>query len=412
MDILDTDGRIAEDGTVYVRMPDGTEHVVGQWAAGSPEAGLAHYRRRYADLVVEVDLMAKRLKNGAAAPDQADAVVAKVRGQLTEPVFVGDIPALDVKLTALTAAADARRAELAEQKQVLRAETIARRTAIADEAVSLGASTQWKTTGQRFRDLLEEWKSLPRFDKRAEQEQWERFSAARSEFDKHRRHHFAEMDAAHAEAEKVKEVLVRRAEDLSSSTDWPATSRAYRDLMDEWKAAPRAGREADDRLWAQFRAAQDAFFAARNEVNAERSAEEAKNLAAKEDLLRQAEALVPASDFRAARAKLSQLMEQWDRIGFVPRADKQGLERRLRAVEGKLRDAEKAHWRRTDPAARDRAERTVASFRHSVDKLERQLAAATAAGDERTVADVGKSLESSRALLAAAESAAADYAPE
>lgn len=410
--VIDSDGRIAEDGTVYVRMPDGSEHSVGQWAAGSPEAGLAYYRRRYDDLVVEVDLMAKRLRAGNAAPAHADAVVAKIREQLAEPVFVGDVAALERKVAALAETAAERRTVLAAEKQQLRADTLARRTAIADEAAQMASSTQWKVSGQRFRDLLEEWKTLPRFDKHAEQEQWERFSAARSEFDKHRRQHFAEMDAVRAEAALVKTDLVRRAAELSSSTDWATTSRAYRDLMEEWKAAPRAGREADDRLWAQFRAAQDQFFNARTEVNAERSAEEAKNLEAKQDLLRQAEALVPTSDYRAARATLSQLMEQWEHIGFVPRAEKQTLERRLRAVEGKLRDAEKAHWRRTDPAARDRAERTVASFQQSVAKLEKQLAAAQEAADERKVADLTQSLESSRALLAAAESAAAEYAAE
>lgn len=402
-------GRVAEDGTVYVTLPDGTEHKVGQWAAGDPAAGLAHYKLRYDDLLVEVSLAGKRLKSGAASPDQALAVVEKVRSGLAEPAFVGDIAALEGKLAALEAAVAERRGVLAEEKKAARAQTLVRREQIADEAASLGDSTQWKVAGQRFRELLDEWKALPRFDKGAEQAQWERFSSARSHFDKRRRQHFAELDAGRAEAAKVKEDLVRRAQALSSSTDWGATSRAYRDLMAEWKAAPRAGRDQDDRLWAEFRAAQDVFFSARGDADSERSADESKNLAAKKELLEKAEALIPASDYRAARAKLSQLMEKWDAIGFVPRNDKPQLERRLRAVENSLRDAEKDHWRRTDPAARDRAERTVESFRSSVAKLEKQLAKAQESGDERKIADAAQSLESSRALLGAAEGALAEY---
>ena len=404
-------GRVAEDGTVYVTMPDGTEHKVGQWAAGDPAAGLAHYRLRYEDLVVEVSLTSKRLKTGAASPDQALAVVTKIRAALVEPAFVGDITALEAKLTALETAVGERRGVLAEEKKAAREATLARRTEIADEAATLAESTQWKAGGQRYRELLEEWKALPRFDKGAEQTQWERFSAARSHFDKRRRQHFAELDATRGEAVKVKSDLVRRAEALSTSTDWGDTSRAYRDLMAEWKAAPRAGRDEDDKLWAQFRAAQDVFFNARGEADSERTAEETTNLAAKLELLERIEALVPASDHRAARERLSRLMDKWEEIGFVPRNEKQGLERRLRAVEAKLRDAEKDHWRRTDPAARDRAERTVESFQGAVTKLEKQLAAAQAAGDEKKIADVTQSLESSRALLAAAEGALADYTP-
>lgn len=402
-------GRVAEDGTVYVTLPDGSDHKVGQWAAGDPAAGLAHYQLRYEDLVVEVSLTSKRLKSGAAAPDQAMAVVERIRGGLAEPAFVGDIAALETKLSSLEKAADERRGVLAEEKKAARAGTLARRTEIADAAESMAESTQWKASGQRFRDLLDEWKALPRFDKRAEQQQWDRFSAARSAFDKRRRQHFAELDATRADAVKAKQDLIRRAEALASSSDWGATSRAYRDLMAEWKAAPRAGRAEDDKLWAEFRAAQDKFFSARGEADSERSADESKNLAAKLELLEKAEKLVGAKDYRAARAELSRLMEQWDAIGFVPRNDKQSLERRLRAVEMSLRDAEKDHWRRTDPAARDRAERTVDSFRASAAKLEKQLVAAQEAGDERKVADITKSLESSRALLGAAEAALAEY---
>lgn len=404
-----SDGRIDPDGTVHVTMPDGSDHVVGQWAAGDPDAGMAYYRRRYEDLVVEVSLTNKRLRSGAATPDQAMAVVTKIQGQLEAPVFVGDIGALQARLTALTEAADARRGVLAEEKKAAREATAARRVEIADEAESLANSTAWKVSGQRFRDLLEEWKALPRFDKAAEQTQWERFSAARSTFDKARRHHFAELDASRAEAVTIKEGLIRRAQALSSSTDWGATSRAYRDLMAEWKAAPRAGRADDDRLWNEFRAAQDGFFAARGAADSERSADETANLEAKKAVLVEAEALVPASDIRTARGKLADLMDKWDAIGFVPGSEKAGLDRRLRAVENQLRDAEREQWRRSDPAARDRAERTVESFSASVAKLEKQLAAAQAAGDERQVADVEQSLVSSRALLAAAESALAEY---
>ena len=64
-------GRMDDDGTVYVRMPDGSERSIGQWAAGDPQAGLAYFTRRYQDLIVELDLMRTRLKKGQAKPDDA-----------------------------------------------------------------------------------------------------------------------------------------------------------------------------------------------------------------------------------------------------------------------------------------------------------------------------------------------------
>ena len=85
-----------------------------------------------------------------------------------------------------------------------------------------------------MRALLDEWKKAPRLDRKTDDALWKRFSHARTSFDKHRRAHFAELDAARSEASARKEKLIKEAEELSSSTDWGPTARRYRDLMTEW----------------------------------------------------------------------------------------------------------------------------------------------------------------------------------
>ncbi|MAT60373.1 MAG: hypothetical protein CMH41_01760 [Micrococcales bacterium] len=405
-------GRMDDDGTVYVRMPDGSERSIGQWAAGDPQAGLAYFTRRYQDLIVELDLMRTRLKKGQAKPDDAVALADRIKLAVTEPTFLGDLPALSAKADQLIELAGIRKTELAEEKQQARADASSRRNKIAEEAEALANSQQWKSTGQKFRQLLDEWKALPRFDKASEQKQWERFRAARSAFDKARRQHFAQLDEQRAEAIVVKDDIIRRAQALSSSTDWATTARAYRDLMTEWKAAPRANRDQEDRLWQEFRAAQDTFFDARKAVFSERDDEEKKNLEAKEAILAKVDALFPVSDPQAARRKLSELMDQWDQIGYVPRDAKGKIEKRLRAAERKIRDSEQERWKRTDPAARALAESTTNTFRTSVAKREEELAAAEESGDIGAVAKATSALESARALLAAAEGALSEYSQD
>jgi hypothetical protein len=243
----------------------------------------------------------------------------------------------------------------------------------------------------------------------AEQELWKRFSGARSTFDKARRAHFATLDATRKEAAAVKEGIIARAEELSTSTDWVETARAYRGLMDEWKAAPRAGRADEDRLWARFRAAQDTFFEARNAANAERDEDQRANLRAKEELAAEAEALLPIRDLAATRAALRSIAERWNAIGHVPRADRDRVEGRLRKVEDAAHRFEQDQWRRTDPAKRALAESTVATFRDSLAKLEVEAAAAAEAGDERKAADLSGRVTQTRALLEAAENSLAEY---
>ena len=89
-------GRAEADGTIYLLAPDG-DVAVGQYAAGTPDEGLAFFARKYDDLVVEIDLVTTRLADGRAKPDQARAAIARVRQGLEERSFVGDVAALSAK---------------------------------------------------------------------------------------------------------------------------------------------------------------------------------------------------------------------------------------------------------------------------------------------------------------------------
>ncbi len=405
-------GRVAEDGTVFVRRPDGQEVAVGQWAAGAPSEGLAFFERKYEGLKAEADLLKVRLKDGKGSPESVTILVTKLREAVENPHVVGDLSMLSALADELDAAGAARREAAAAAREAARVQTMAARSGIVEAAEGLAGSTQWKASGERFKELQDQWTALPRGDRstrEAEQELWKRFSAARSTFDKARRGHFATLDAARKEATAAKEGIIARAEALSTSTDWADTARSYRGLMDEWKAAPRAGRTDEDKLWARFRGAQDAFFAARNAAQSERDGDQAENAHAKEALAAEAEALLPITDLAAARTAMRSIGERWTAIGHVPRGDRDRIEGRLRRVEEAVKRYEEDQWRRTDPAKRALAESTVETFRASLAKLEKQAVAAASAGDERRAADLAGRIDQTRSLLEAAEKSLAEY---
>lgn len=407
-----TSGRVAEDGTVYVVRPDGQEVAVGQWAAGAPADGLAFFQRKYDGLRAEAELLMRRLKEGKAGPEAAGVVSTKLRETVANPNVVGDLGALAELADQLDTAAAARKEAITAAKAAQRAEVAAQREAIVTEAEGLAESTQWKTTGERFKELQAAWSALPRGDRSArdsEQELWRRFSAARSTFDKARRTHFAALDASRKEAIDAKEALIAQAEALSSSTDWNDTARAYRGLMDSWKAAPRAGRVDEDKLWARFRAAQDVFFAAKSASMAEREGDLKDNLTAKLALVEQAEALLPIRDIAAARSAMRTIGEKWNAIGHVPRADRDAVEGRMKKVDDALRRYEEDQWRRTDPAKLALARSTAATFAASLAKLEAELAAAQEAGNSRKVTELTGRVSQTQLLLEAAERSVAEY---
>jgi hypothetical protein len=255
-----------------------------------------------------------------------------------------------------------------------RAAQTARKEALAVEAEEIASnSTQWKAAGDRMREVLEEWRTITGLDRKTDDALWKRYSAARETFNRRRGSHFAELDRERVGARQAKEGLCERAEELADSTDWGPTGATFRDLLTQWKAAGRASKEVDDALWARFKGAQDKFFSARNAVNAERDAEFDTNADAKQALLAQAEA-IDVSDPDAARAAMRAIGDKWDAIGKVPRERGAELERRLRVVEKKVRDAASTGW--TDPEAQARADQ----FRIRAEQYEQQAAKAEASG--------------------------------
>ena len=393
-------GRIDAEGTIYLRTPDG-ERVVGSWQAGAPEEGLAHFARRFDDLRAEAELIAARLAAGGGDPKQALTSACGIRDGLESAAVVGDVAGLDAWLAEIIARAEEAVGAARSARDAQRAAAVAQKEALAAEAESLAAeATQWKQAGDRFKAILEEWRTIRGVDRKTDEVLWKRFSKAREAFNRRRGSHFADLDRQRAGAKARKEELAAEAEGLVDSEDWGATAARFRELMAEWKAAGRAQKDADDVLWQRFRAAQDAFFARRSATFAERDAEFASNAEAKRALLVEAEK-IDISDPQAARAALRAIHERWEAIGKVPRDDIRSLEARLRAVEEKVREAAERQWRRTDPEAEAR----VAQFRDRVAQYEAQAQKALAAGDSRRAEQARNQAAQWREWLATAEQA-------
>jgi hypothetical protein len=392
-------GRVAEDGTVYIRTPDG-ERAVGSWQAGDPEAGLAHYARRYDDLATEVSLLEARLASGAGHPSQTVTSLHRLRESLDTAAVVGDIEALRSRVDAALARAKAKQAEEQVARASAAAAVVDTRRALAEEAERVAQSSEWKASGDRLRAIVEEWKALPPGTKPAESELWHRISAARRAFDKRRDAHFTALESQREVSKERKEALIREAERLADSTEWTPTAARFKELMAEWKAAGRAARGVDDELWARFKGAQDAFFTKRSAHYAERDAETAGNVAAREALLAEAEALEPDRDLAGARARLADILERWEKAERVPREVEARLDARLATVERRLREVDDTH-RVAERAAPPNP--FVVRLKESLEQLEKRAARARAAGDERAAAAADAEAATKREWLAQAE---------
>jgi hypothetical protein len=402
-------GRVDADGTVYVRTVDG-ERVIGSWQAGSPEEALAFFQRKYESLETEVVLLEQRITATDLAPGQAAASVQRLIRTVTEANALGDLDGLRTRLERLTQDVGQRREEVKAAREEARAQARDVKERIVAEAEQIAAeATHWKSSGERMRELLEEWKAAPHAERATEAALWKRLSAARNAFTKRRKAYFATLEAEREDVRAHKEQLVSEAEAIADSAEWGPTTSAFRELMRQWKAAGRADRDAEAELWKRFRAAQDKFFTARAEVFSAKDAALREHAEAKEQLLDQAQALLPVTDIRAARSALRGIQERWEQIGAVPRDAREHLESGLRRVEEAVRKAEESQWRRSNPEALARAEGTVAQLRSTIAQLEQQLAAARDRGDAKAAQTAEEALTARRAWLEEAEHTLAEF---
>src|SRR6201997_1430078 len=248
-------GRVDDDGTVWLISAAG-DRIIGSWRAGDPEAAFAHFGRRFDDLSTEITLMEERLASGTGDARKIKANATALAETLPTACVLGDVDALAGRLAGLLERADATAAADRSRREEHRASQTARKEALAAEAEELAAnSTQWKTAGDRLRAILDEWKTISGLDRKVDDALWKRYSAARESFNRRRGSHFAELDRERSTVKQSKERLCERAEELSGSTDWAATSAEFRKLLTEWKAAGRAAKDVDDALWHRFKGA-------------------------------------------------------------------------------------------------------------------------------------------------------------
>jgi hypothetical protein len=409
-------GRVEGDGHVFLTI-DGEEHPVGQYPDVSNDEALGYFARKYDDIVAQVLLLEQRVSSKAPSTDM-QKTVTHLREQLAERNMVGDLRSAEARLDAVSAQiTELEKAEKAEHDAVRAAELAAREAIVAEAEEISGqdpTQIQWKTSSARMNELFESWKTAQksgvRLGRSNEDALWKRFRAARTVFDRHRRAYFSQLDSTNSAAKSAKEKLIAEAEALSSSTDWGFAAGEYRRLMDEWKASPRASRKDDDALWARFRAAQDVFFTSRQAANEEIDQEYAANLTVKEELLVEANAILPVKDLAAAKKALQSVRDRWEEAGKVPRADMGRIEAGLRKVEDAVRHAEEENWQRSNPETKARTNSALSQLEAAIAGLQDDLEKAEKAGDERKIKAAREALEARQAWLDQIQRSASELA--
>jgi hypothetical protein len=391
-------GRVDSENNVYVIEPNG-ERKVGQYPNVSAEEALAHFVAKYEALVGAVKLLEQRVNKKADA-DSISKAAAKLTIDLLEANAVGDLQSLRERVLALAP----RIQDLLNSKKAVNQEAaaaaLAQREAIAAKAEALAngdlSKVIWKDLSAKMTALFEEWqaaqKNGPRVSKADADAIWKRFQTARNKVETAKRAFFAEAGTKAKAAKANKEAIVKQAEALVAKGSDAVVE--YRKLLDSWKGAGRT--KNDDELWKRFKAAGDAIYAAKGEQMAIVSASQGEALTAKLALLEEAKAIDPQKNLTEAKRLLANIQDRWEKAGRVAKTDLAKTEDKLRAIETAVKNAERDHWKSTDPAAKARKDDVTIKLEEAIAKLERQLATAT---DKKKVTELTEALAARKSWL-------------
>lgn len=390
-------GRVTDGGTVEVRLGD-QWHSVGAYPDVSPEEALAHYERKFADLRAQVDLVEQRHKANAPAKDLKRSL-GKLSTELESPTCVGDIESLRTRVAGLLEKMDELASAQSAEREKAAEEAIAHREGIVQKIETLAATPlekiRWKDAGAIVDELFAEWKAHqkdgPRLPKATADALWKRFRAARNTLDRGRRAHFQARDKATKEAKTVKRELIEKAQGLAEKG--AAGIPAYRELLEQWKKAPRASRSVDDQLWSQFKAAGDVLYQAKTaQAEAEDEANR-ENGDKKQALVDEYADIVTLTNHREAVERLRLFHDKFRQIGPVPRSRLKPIDAQVKKFDQHVKKLEQEHWDKSNPEKQARSQSFLDQIDEQILELENKKANAEENGDKKSVESLTAEIE-------------------
>jgi hypothetical protein len=396
----DAFGRVDDDGTVSVREGE-SWRAVGSFPDGTRDEALAYFTRKFDDLEATVSLAEQRVKAGAAVRDITKQLDRLDKG-LVEPAAVGDIVALRERVQALREKLPTLEAKQDEASQAAVAEALAHREKIVADMEAIASQdpskVRWKQATTTMTELFEAWQSHqqtgPRVPKKTADELWTRFRTARNTLEKARRAFFQDLDKASKEAKTAKKDLIAAAEALVEKGAAGITS--YRNLLAQWKEAPRASKSVEDGLWAQFKKAGDALYGAKAEEDKRDDETNAVNAESKKALLAEFADVLSLTDRDQASQRLRTFHTRFAALGPVPKKDLRAIDDQVKKLDAHVKSLEQEFWTKNDPEKKARSESMTGQLTAAIEELESKIQGAS--GTDKS--DLESELATKKAWLA------------
>lgn len=232
------------------------------------------------------------------------------------------------------------------------------KTELCERAEALEKDPNVVNAFKELQKLHDEWKEIGPVAKEYRESIWERFKTSTSAINKRHQLFFENLKSERKENLLRKSELCEKAEAIAAqecndSSKWNALSKEMDALQAEWRTIGFAAKKDNQKIYDRFRAACDKFYGAKREYYSNFKNVMLENLAKKEALCEQAEALVESEEWKKTSDLLIALQKQWKEIGPVARKQSDIVWKRFRAACDKFFENKAQHFGKQDEKYED-----------------------------------------------------------
>ena len=225
--------------------------------------------------------------------------------------------------------------------------------ALCEQAEELALESQIVEAFRKLQKLHDEWRETGPVAIEFKEALWDRFKEASSRINKRHQEHFETLKSEQMKNLALKQELCEKTEALFTREtltrkDWNKASEELLEIQKVWKTIGFAPKKDNNRIYERFRMACDKFFELKRNFYAGVKNEMEHNLALKQELCAEAEALATSEDWKHATDELIALQARWKQVGPVARRHSDAIWKRFRAACDKFFERKSAHFSSVD----------------------------------------------------------------
>lgn len=294
-------------------------------------------RKRNTTLKTEVIEKVEAMAKASDETPVTRQTIDEANALFEEYKHIGPAPKADQEVlwgrmkAALDVLYDKRRGQTNEQRKES-AQLYEEKSAIYEELIpitsfSSNSINDWNDKTKEVMALQDRWNAIKGPMPREEgKELSKKFWAALKTFFYNKGEFFRQLESKREENLRAKTQLCEQVEAiLASGEESPETTQTVIELQRQWKNVGQVPEKQKNTIFDRFKAACDAFFDKKRSRNQETEREFEGNLAQKIALIERIEAAATAN---ADLSQLNEFKKEWNTIGFVPKKDKDSIQKR------------------------------------------------------------------------------------